>query len=303
MEASGADGTVQEAQPNGLVLVCGQFDPLAVVELVDRRAGEFRSENDREVLNRRTVDEDGLVGFSGLEVGGAYFVRGYTGGRYFEVRAVAQDPALAITGFQTPPAPPKLLVGTAGAPAVAVVPEPPETPTEGKGLTDEAKAALEQGAADEQAAVDPSPADDQSASNSEPGAGDGAAEAEAEVPDPAAGLVPSSQAADTEPAAGDPPTPAATSSQPAPVAVDSALSADVAPAQVPAAVDQQEANAEKVAAAPDAATVEASQEPDEPTDWEKLVNQAGEVGVENASTLSDAELRQAITEKHTTPVV
>lgn len=345
MEASGAaaDGTAQEAQPNGLVLVCGQFDPLAVVELVERRQGEFRSENDRPVLGRRTVDEDGDVGFAGLEVGGLYFVTGYTGGRYQEVRAIAQDPALAIVGFQSPDPPPPLKVGTAGAPAAVVRPEPPETPTEGEGLPAEAQAALDEGDVPAPQAGTPDASDSSGTGQANGGAIEDPAPAEAQVTDEskspdaeieqattastenasptmtvtspadeggkqASGLsVTDTTSAVTTDAPGRGPTVAAV--DPAPDAQPAGEAPVVAEGDGAPQTDAptEAANQAKVDAAPDVASVEAEAAPaaetPEPSDWDKLVKQAGEVGVENASTLSDAELRQAITEKNTTPVV
>lgn len=261
MVASGAgldDGTAQEAQPNGLVLVCGQFDPWAVVELVERKPGEFRSESDREVLNRRTVDEDGMVGFSGLEVAGLYFVKGYSGGRYVEVRAVAQDPALAITGLQKPPPPPPMMIGTAGTAAAAVQPAPPETPTEGTGLDAGATVAVEQGqqeAAPVNAVVQTTaitvavPCDDKGWGSTTI---DGLA---VSLNQPEQGT-----ASIKELAVEDGETPKSA------IEVDNAPASQTVSVEVSIAVDEApamdaEADAAKVAEAPDAATAQASQEP------------------------------------------
>lgn len=406
MEASGAgtDGQGQEAQPNGLVLVCGQFDPLAVVELVERREGELRSEGDREVLNRRTVDEDGLVGFAGLEVGSTFFVKGYSGGRFLEVRAVAQDPAVSVTNFQVPPPPPTLTVGVAGTAVAVDKPAPPATPTEGTGLPDEAVQALE-GAGEDQATVDPSGAVEGSVSSSGPGVEDGAAEsltyyldtapdavidpsiwplASVRVPvtgDPAlaplytyAGVglpeplegwevytgptealpaeadaagsdagdgpvadgSPSADVATVESSSGSaaasssvtvedpapPPVQATATPSPGDSPPTSAAGADSSAASVDpsATVDPSaqvtsepvvassepaaaEVEVEQQPAAQDVSADESSQDAAVPSDWDKLVEQANGAGVENASALSDAELRQAITEKNLTPVV
>lgn len=135
--------------------------------------------------------------------------------------------------------------------------------------------------------------------------------------EPASEPSPEPPPAEPVPTEGEPEaTPA--ESAPAPVEATPAPEAAVEP---PA--DVEAANEAKVEATPDVASVEAQAQPsgevdhsespeqtsggespeDPATDSEKLVAQANELGIENAASLSDAELRQAITEKNVTPVI
>lgn len=142
MEASGAETadqttpevSTQEPTGNGIVVVCGLFEPGAVVELVERGPRDVRPDASNAIRGRRTVDENGEVGFSGLIPGDLFFVTGYTDGEFRPVRCVAQDPSSGITLLQPPEQAIPGQQGTAQTPVVQEPPAEPDAATEGEGL-------------------------------------------------------------------------------------------------------------------------------------------------------------------------
>lgn len=139
MEASGAAGTTDTSAAaeapigNGIVVVCGQFEPGSVVELIERGETDVRADQGA-VRGRRSVDANGEVGFDGLTPGDLFFVVGYAFGRLEEVRCVAQDPSSGITMLQPPEQPLAQAQGTAQTPVVEEPPAEPQTAPEGDGL-------------------------------------------------------------------------------------------------------------------------------------------------------------------------
>lgn len=196
MEASGAgigiDGSDEAVVlDNGIVAASGIFEPGVTVELVERQREQMRREGGS-VLGRRTVDENGVVGFTGLEPGALFWLCAYSDGRLLNVRVVAKDPTEAIVLFQAPVAPLTNTVGVAATKITPPPPAPPETPTDGTGLAPSAVSA----AADAQAPTTGDPetraaeaaaaaseaTDVGAASSVEPGAADDTKSADATVP-------------------------------------------------------------------------------------------------------------------------
>jgi len=341
---------------NGILVICGQFEPYAIVRLhATGSEGTLRAEGSP-VVAERVVDQNEEVGFEGLTPGDRFIAAGYTRGRYEEVRCVAQDPASEITLLQPPvqPSPQTLgmqgtsIVNSPAAPSDAQadlgvgIPEGVESPL----LLDSAQSTPSQpigdvgGIAPVEEPNPPAPEAGTPDASDSGQANGGAIEESPEVATPVPPVVeqapepveaPSNvetPAAEPEPSrepppAGSTPTEAEpeaipAESAPAPVEVTPAPEAAVEP---PA--DVEAANEAKVEATPDVASVEAQAQPsgevdhsespeqtsggespeDPATDSEKLVAQANELGIENAASLSDAELRQAITEKNVTPVI
>jgi len=350
---------------NGILVICGQFEPYAIVRLhATGDEGVLRAEGSP-VVAERVVDQNAEVGFEGLTPGDRFIAAGYTRGRYEEVRCVAQDPSSEITLLQPPvqPSPqtlgmqgtsianspaapsdaqadlgvgipegvesPLLLDSTPSAPSqpigdvggIAPVAEP-NPPAPEAGTPDASDSGQANGGAVEEPAevatpvppvVEQAPEPVEAPSNVETPPAEPASEP---APEPSPEPPPAEPAPNVEGEAQG--TPSATDPAPAPVEATPAPDAAVEPPAGPPA-DVEAANE----ATPGVASVEAQAQPsgevdhsespeqtsggespeDPATDSEKLVAQANELGIENAASLSDAELRQAITEKNVTPVI
>lgn len=306
---AGSDGPVG----NGVVIVVGVFQPGDVVSLIERGYYDVRA-GLGDVVGRRVVDGDGQVGFAGLAPGGAFFACGYSGGRYEEVRCVAQDPAFGVTLFQPPVPPVPTMLGGGGTPAPVAAPAAPseelevglpegvESPLltgerntafapESSLVAPEAPEAIEDVAATapEGPAVEaePAPADLPVAADEPPVSDPAPVEAEAAKPGPEPTASESSGTGDQAGGAvEDSPVVAEPTNEPepaAPVAEEAAASPADDPAPAPAAAP------EAVPAGPPALL--------------QLEAQAISLGIDGAQGSTDeAWLRQAITEKNVTPV-
>ena len=136
-DAPAAEPTASEVPSpsgNGIVVVCGIFEPGSVVELVERGPRDVRPGGSSAVRGRRTVDGEGEVGFAGLIPGDLFFVTGYVDGEFRPIRCVAQDPSSSMTLLQPPEQALPGQQGTAQTPVVEEPPAEPATATEGEGL-------------------------------------------------------------------------------------------------------------------------------------------------------------------------
>lgn len=299
MEASGEqDQAVDGSIPNGIVVVVGLFEPGCVVELVGREVGEFRPGAGAALFDRRVVDEDGEVGFAGLEPGALFFVTGYAAGRLQLVRCVARDPALGVTLLQPPVQPQLTTQGPDSTVAPVVAPAATGDADElGVGLPDGVQSPLLSPPAPEvqppaewtdvqspASATDPSPSPDPTPElSSEPGvvAGDdsgaegtaGASEPEppVEAADPTPADTPVPDATPTETAGSEEAEAADTADDAAKVAPGDAPVAPPAPAD-PATTTSADADvaggATEVPVSDGARTTPSEQPPEGPVDDE-----------------------------------
>jgi nicotinate-nucleotide--dimethylbenzimidazole phosphoribosyltransferase len=349
---------------NGIVVVCGIFEPGSVVELVERGPRDVRPGGSSAVRGRRTVDGEGEVGFAGLIPGDLFFVTGYVDGEFRPIRCVAQDPSSSMTLLQPPEQALPGQQGTAQTPVVEEPPAEPATATEGEGLPEgvtspvlgtgdaqpqryylhnieeEPDAAIWRKAnvreqvvpADEsrtpndlwvyagseepvelgsdwtpyEGPTEPVPPADEaapdtaaeaSAASSADATGPAQATADGTAVDSTTTAPAGEQGADTE--AGGSPATTETASETSQAADPAASDSGTAPA------GQEAAQAVTAAAAEDAGATVGDQAAGEAAVQvvDKLVKQAEGLGVPNAAALSDAELRQSISEKSATPVV
>lgn len=103
---------------DGVIVIAGVFEPGSVVSLVPRpdenhlRAGDFP-------IDKRVADENGDVGFAGLDVGDLFFVCGYKTDGYYEMRVQAHAPDDVQHGLAQPSdgKPEPLKVGIHSVPA------------------------------------------------------------------------------------------------------------------------------------------------------------------------------------------
>lgn len=126
--AQGA-GETPTATGNGAVVVSGQFPAGTVVKcyLVDSEA-TLRVDADATLVGERMSDDNGDVGFPGLEQGARYFVCGYVDGTLLEIRCVGQDPEAPNAPLGQPPVQP--LPTTVGTQQEKVEPVPPAPPAD-----------------------------------------------------------------------------------------------------------------------------------------------------------------------------
>lgn len=126
--AQGA-GETPTATGNGAVVVSGQFPAGTVVKCyhVDSEA-TLRVDADATLVGERMSDDNGDVGFPGLEQGARYFVCGYVDGTLLEIRCVGQDPEAPNAPLGQPPVQP--LPTTVGTQQEKVEPVPPAPPAE-----------------------------------------------------------------------------------------------------------------------------------------------------------------------------
>lgn len=141
MEASDAgltqDTTAdQEPVGNGIVVVCGIFEPGAVVELYQVDSDVVKRAEGGRLVGRRIANDAREVGFDGLTPGDRFFATGYTGGELKEVRTRAQDPSAGITLFQQPVQPSPTTVGTQQTQVADAPPAAPAGDVDGVGLPD-----------------------------------------------------------------------------------------------------------------------------------------------------------------------
>lgn len=126
--AQGA-GETPTATGNGAVVVSGQFPAGTVVKCyhVDSEA-TLRVDADATLVGERMSDDNGDVGFPGLEQGARYFVCGYVDGQLQEIRCVGQDPEAPNAPLGQPPV--QSLPTVVGTQQEKVVPVPPAPPAE-----------------------------------------------------------------------------------------------------------------------------------------------------------------------------
>lgn len=140
----------------GVVVVAGRFPSGSVVELwqvADER--ELRAEAGTRV-GMRIVDENGLVGFDGLEVGARFFACGYINGSPEEVRCTAQPADGSSSVLAQPPVQATSQTFSNGDPVKADVPEAPPGVEVGVAVGAQTAAGIEVG---EQASPTPSAAE------------------------------------------------------------------------------------------------------------------------------------------------
>lgn len=304
MAASAQQGETDGAVGNGAFVICGQFEPFAVVTLfhmADDNA--LRAEGGVQV-DMRCVDQKGEIGFVGLTPGDNYIAAGHSAGRYVEVRGVAQDPSSGVTLLQPPVQPSPSTVGTQGTTVL------PQSAAQGDGAADLGKGIPDETdspmltAEGQRADADVSPGDvdtvapvasvDEAVDVDEKAKGDDGSAT------PAPGLAtvgsvttdaPTTEANVGAPGAGEP---NASESSGTGTANGGAIesSTETAAAESPD-VDTAPADGSPATAESDAL----------PTDLQRLVGQATALDVPNAAGLSEDELRQTITEKGATPVV
>ena len=316
---AGADVPAAVSGPQGdaVIVVCGIFEPGAVVDLVHVEGEHVLRAEGGETVGRRTADGEGNVGFDGLIADGYYFVTGYNRGRYEERRCVAREAGESQAFVQPPVQVTPQTIGTgevppAKAPGVEVSSPAVPSATLGGGLPEGVESpVLEPPAAPVDPAVEeakvsaPVIVDGMTTTTDIPTSGSAPADippvapVDAPAPDAPASPTPDQSAT---PGASDAPSPS-------PV-LDVPASADPsAPSTTPATDGVSTAAGSATDGAPladpSAALVADAPPADVPVeaDRDKLVKQAREVGVLEAERLSAAELRQAITEKNVTPVV
>jgi hypothetical protein len=111
---------------SGVVVVAGVFPPGSEVELFKIVGEHVLRPEGSESCGRRLVDENGNVGFDGVEVGSSYIMRGYVAGNYTIVRARGVDAAAPNSELAQPPIQPVTpVVGTQEAKDPPVPPAPP----------------------------------------------------------------------------------------------------------------------------------------------------------------------------------
>lgn len=122
-------GETPTATGNGAVVVSGQFPAGTVVKCyhVDSEA-TLRVDADATLVGERMSDDNGDVGFPGLEQGARYFVCGYVDGQLQEIRCVGQDPEAPNAPLGQPPV--QSLPTVVGTQQEKVVPVPPAPPAE-----------------------------------------------------------------------------------------------------------------------------------------------------------------------------
>ncbi len=327
-EQPGAAEPVQETDTgNGVVVVGGIFESGAVVELRRVEGPHIARAEHGTVVGRRTVDEDGNVGFDGLIPGDYYFACGYDNGKYLEVRCVAVDPIDGVPLLQQPVQPSPTLVGTSETTVTPQVPEAPGATLESGlpvGVTSSVLGSEPEGPpADQPAVPEAAPA----TAAVEPAPGTVAEPVTPAVPEATAPLPDAPPAEAPAPAADAPPEAAPVADAPpadtAPTVEEQAPAEqtpapDTPTATDPAAEPEPVAAAEPVADTPPADAASAAEPvvdaggastaptpdvvPPGPTPLQQLVAQATELGVPNAETLTEDELRKVITEKSFTPV-
>lgn len=318
MEASGADldqageqDGGSEPVGNGVVVVVGMFVPGDVVSLIERGEHDIRA-GSGDVVGRRVVDELGQVGFAGLDPGAAFFVCGYSAGRYQEVRCVAQDPAFGVTLFQPTVAAVPTTLGSGTAAPVAA-PAAPNAALE-VGLPEGVTSPLLTPAAPEQAAVcvpageAEAPAGAGEAATADPGVDPAAppaspdAEPVAESPAAPEGTEPAADAASATTDDGSPLEAQGAGVDPAPVEAE-VPAAETATDGADAPVPTTDVDAAPVADQPAPADPAAALAAEAPSALAQLVAQAEGLGIGAEGATDEAVLRQSITEKGATPVV
>lgn len=308
---------------NGIVVIAGQFEARSIAKCYHLPTdGTLRAEGGT-LVGEREVNENEVVGFDGLLAGDKYIVACYSRGQYEEVRCAAVDPDVGVTLMQPPIQASPNTLGTQGTHVV-------DTPAAESAGASELGVGLPEGVTspvlggDEPASGDPTAAED---ADTSPGDISGAttiapgAAPEAPEPDREAPATPEA----TQPAEPQTPAPEPEAAAPAPVAdpnppapeagtPDASDSSGTGQANG-GAVEESKAEAPVSEVTLPGVTAEAPAVPTAPADSpaesagitttpsQALVDQANSLGVENAATLSDDELRQAITEKQATPVV
>jgi hypothetical protein len=305
-----------ESLGDAVIVVCGIFEPGAVVDLVHVEGEHVLRAEGGETVGRRTADSEGNVGFDGLIADGYYFVTGYNRGRYEERRCVAREAGESTAFVQPPVQVTPQTIGTgevppAKAPGVEVSSPAVPSATLGEGLPEGVESPVLERPAPDPAPVDP--AAEETKTTAGPVIVDGMTTT-TDIPTSgsAPADIPPAPAPDASALPDPSATPGASDAPPSPV-LDVPASADPAapadPSTTPA-TDGASTAAGSVTdgaplADPSAALVADAPPADVPVeaDRDKLVKQAREVGVLEAERLSAAELRQAITEKNVTPVV
>jgi hypothetical protein len=88
---------------DGVVLVAGVFQPGSVVTLSQVEDEAVLRPEAHQAVGRRLVDENGNVGFDGLEVGARYFASGYVNGVYVLVRLIGVEAGAPSSELQQAP--------------------------------------------------------------------------------------------------------------------------------------------------------------------------------------------------------
>ncbi len=292
---------------DGVVVVAGVFQPGSVVSLVEVESESVMRPGEIGAIEQRLVDDNGNVGFEGLDVGGRYFVTGYVNGYYVALRAVGTDVSSPDSPLmQAPVGNSPANIGTQNAPEVVVASEPATSEELEVGVPEALQTILNEpvevvvvpeGEPEPEAAPEPEePAPEQPVADepTEPPAPEVPAEPEATPIAPAP--ADPAPAVPVDPAPVDP-------LPPEPVAVDPPAPEAVAQPESPVADPPVDPSAPVVEQPPaDALPVDpAAAAPGEVTN--QLVAQATGLGVPEAASLTDDELRAAITEKGGTPVV
>lgn len=332
----------QDSQPTGtgIIVICGQYEPGSIVTLHKvANEGVLRAEGSP-IVGQRVVDSNEEVGFDGLDIGARYIAAGYTRGRYEEVSVTASDPEGNIELMQPPVQPSPASLGTQGTNVRNVPAAPSENAGSlGVGLPEGVTSPMllpAEAAASSQAKADstvtpgdvdgvvlgvnePAPvtatAPDTAPADVSQGDAPAAGPAQTTSPSPAAAVTAGTGDAGGMDAQTQPPVDQAPPVAPQAPATGSTVPSESAGTQEGAGAPSEDATpASTVVDVPPAAAV-TSVDPapvDEPTArseapdksaWDQLVQQAEGLGIVGAAGLSDAQLRQAITDKNVTPVV
>lgn len=341
--SEGQEATDSQPTGTGIIVICGQYEPGSIVTLHKvANEGVLRAEGSP-IVGQRVVDSNEEVGFDGLDIGARYIAAGYTRGRYEEVSVTASDPEGNIELMQPPVQPSPASLGTQGTNVRNVPAAPSENAGSlGVGLPEGVTSPMllpAEAAASSQAKADstvtpgdvdgvvlganePAPvtatAPDTAPADVSQGDAPAAGPAQTTSPSPAAAVTAGTgdaggTDAQTQPLVDQVP-PVAEPAPPA-AATGSTVPSESAGTQEGAGAPSEDATpASTVVDVPPAAAV-TSVDPapvDEPTArseapdksaWDQLVQQAQGLGVVGAVGLSDAQLRQLITERNVTPVV
>lgn len=112
---------------DGVVVISGVFTPGSVVTLVKVPSERVLRAEGGEEVERRVADENGTVGFAGLELGDRFFATAYIDGVFVEKRAVAiERDTNSAELLQASPAPIASKLGVAGETVEPVPPAEPE---------------------------------------------------------------------------------------------------------------------------------------------------------------------------------